>query len=99
MSQIALSSDNGAYKIVIAGKFTFDRNTEFRVAYKQVPANHPITVDLSRTDYMDSAGLGMLVRLREHAGSGRTAITLAGANPTIRNILDVANFDRLFTIV
>lgn len=99
MSQIALSRADGAYQILIRGRFTLASNAEFRAAYQRVPTNQPITVDLSHTDYVDSAGLGMLVRLREYAGSGKTAITLTGVKPAIRTILDVANFDRLFTIV
>ena len=99
MSQIALSRADGAYRILIRGRFTLASNPEVRAAYQRVPTNQPITVDLSDTDYLDSAGLGMLVRLREHAGSGKSAITLTGVKPAIRTVLDIAHFDRLFTIV
>ncbi|MCB1790121.1 MAG: STAS domain-containing protein [Gammaproteobacteria bacterium] len=96
MSNITLSSRNGDHVIVIKGQFTFDSNQAFRNAYKSIPPSQPITVDLSSTDYLDSAGLGMLVRLREYAGN---AVTLRGPNPTVRNILEIANFGRIFTIV
>ena len=46
---------------------------------------------------MDSAALGMLLQWREHAGGKRQAVRLANAQPVIRDILAVANFDQLFT--
>ena len=55
-------------------------------------------VDLSGADYMDSAGLGMLLRLREYAGGDKADITVTGSNSTIRTILDVANFGLLFKL-
>jgi anti-anti-sigma regulatory factor len=40
----------------------------------------------------------MLLQLREHAGGKRQAVRLTNAQPVIRDILAVANFDQLFTI-
>lgn len=74
----------------------FDLNRQFRDAYQSLPAKTPVTVDLSGADYIDSAGLGMLIRLREHAGDASNAVTIKGANPTVQQILDVANFHQLF---
>lgn len=98
MSNIALSNRNGVPTITIQGSFTFDENRHFRDVYEQIPRNKPVAVDLSRTDYMDSAGLGMLLRLREHAGNDPKSVRLVGANDTVKLILEVANFGRLFTL-
>ena len=78
--------------------FVFDVNREFREAYRQSPADRSFVVDLSRSSYMDSAGLGMLIQLRDYAGGGQARIRLTGVNDTIRSILSVANFERLFEI-
>jgi anti-anti-sigma factor len=98
MSQITLDTADGTAKITVHGNFVFDLNRAFREAYQQVPAGQRIIVDLSRSQYVDSAGLGMLLRLREHAGGSRDSVTLDGANDTVRLILDVANFGQLFRI-
>ena len=84
--------------IRIRGDFTFDINREFREAYQAYPPGSRFEVDLSQTRYMDSAGLGMLIRLREHAASNGAPVTLSGAAATVHTILDVANFSRLFDI-
>jgi len=98
MSQITITTDDGKTHIAIHGNFVFDLNREFRQAYQQSPPGQSVIVDLSRSQYIDSAGLGMLIRLREHAGNTNHSVTLTGANDAIRNILDVANFGQLFRI-
>jgi anti-anti-sigma factor len=98
MAQVSISDKDGRTTIRIHGDFVFALNREFRDVYQALPPDRPVTVDLSGAAYIDSAGLGMLVRLREHQGGEKRSVTLRGANPTIRNILDVANFGQLFVI-
>jgi anti-anti-sigma regulatory factor len=40
----------------------------------------------------------MLIQLREFAGQDSVRIRLTGVNETIRTVLDVADFGRLFRI-
>ena len=98
MSSITLTQQDGEAHIVINGSFVFELNRAFRDAYRAVPTGTPVTIDLSAADYIDSAGLGMLIRLREHVGGDVNKLTLTGANPTVKKILEVANFGLLFTI-
>lgn len=98
MSRIQVSNSTGRPTITISGDFTFDVNREFRDAYKAINGNTPVVVDLSRSSYIDSAGLGMLLRLREHAGGTRQSVTVVGANDAVRSIFNVANFGQLFTL-
>ena len=98
MSSVTLTHQDGEASIVINGSFVFELNRAFRDAYRSVPAGTPVTIDLSAADYIDSAGLGMLIRLREHVGGDVDNLTLTGANPTVKKILEVANFGLLFTI-
>ena len=98
MSSISLTQHDDEARIVVNGSFVFELNRAFRDAYRSIPAGTPITIDLSAADYIDSAGLGMLIRLREHTGGTVGGVTLSGANPTVKKILEVANFGQLFTI-
>lgn len=84
--------------IEVEGDFTFDVHREFRAAYRDESAINQYVVDLTRSSYMDSAGLGMLMRLREHVGADRNAILLKCQCDQIRNVFQVAHFDRLFEI-
>ena len=47
---------------------------------------------------MDSSALGMLLQLKEHAGGSQRSLQIKNANPAIKDILGVANFDQLMQI-
>ena len=98
VSTINVNKKDNKTVITIQGSFVFDVNKAFREAYADLPKGRPVTVDLSRADYIDSAGLGMLLRLREHLGNEKHLVRLTGGNDTIRTILNVANFGQLFRI-
>lgn len=55
-------------------------------------------LDLSGVDYLDSSALGMLILLRERAHSTGKKVILSGPNAAVRGILEIANFNKLFTI-
>lgn len=84
--------------IRVRGDFTFDIHRAFREAYQAQSAGSRYEIDLSQAQYMDSAGLGMLIQLREYAGGKSDSVILSGTNPTLRGILEIANFPRLFQI-
>lgn len=57
-----------------------------------------VVIDLSKLEYIDSAGLGILLSLREGAMGGGKRIAIAGAENSVREILDIASFGSLFDI-
>lgn len=84
--------------ISISGNFDFSVQKAFRDAYQNNDEVAAYSVDLVNTDYMDSSALGMLLLLRKHAGGDSADVSLRGANETVRKILDIAKFDKLFSI-
>ena len=83
------------------GRFQFDSHRECRAAYDpwlDDPAVRRIAVDFSRVAYLDSSALGMLLLLKEKAASLNKSVELAGAQGAVRQVLDVANFARLFIV-
>ncbi len=83
----------------IDGKFDFKLHRRFRELYEKAPPEvNTYVIDLSRTDYMDSSALGMLLLLREHVQDDRDRVQVINCNPEIRKILEIANFDKLFDI-
>jgi anti-anti-sigma factor len=96
-----VSDDGSTVTIGISGRFDFGIHREFRNAYEKAETKSPdpkYVVDLAGTEYMDSSALGMLLLLREHAGGDRSDVTIVNCRPVIREILDIANFDKLFTL-
>lgn len=84
--------------IHVKGRFDFASHQEFLGSYKDLPKGEKrFVVDLSGTDYMDSSAMGMLLQLREH-GDKSKPIELVNGNDGIREILRIANFDKLFKV-
>lgn len=91
-------NDGKTLKISITDRFDFNIHKDLRSAYKDNPPDLNYVVDLKGASYMDSSALGMLLQLREHAGGSKTAVTISNADQNIREILRIANFDKLMTV-
>ena len=65
---------------------------------KPLPSSHYV-VDFGQTEYIDSTGLGMLLKLREFAGGQQSRVHLIKCSPQVKSILSIANFQSLLTIL
>jgi anti-anti-sigma factor len=100
--EIKQTKNNTQSTLFLGGRFDFNSHREFKEAYSAVLADAGIQlleVNLSGIDYLDSSALGMLLMLRERAETAKKQITLSKPNATVRKILDIANFSKLFTII
>lgn len=97
MTIMVNKSENGV-TVAIDGRFDFSSHKEFRDAYRDSDTGSNYIIDMSKTDYMDSSALGMLLLLREHAGGDKASIKITGCSPDIKKILTISNFQKLFDI-
>jgi anti-anti-sigma factor len=93
-----LSSDGSELTMAIDGRFDFNIHSDFRNAYRDLPATTRFVIDLSNATFMDSSAMGMLLLLREHAGEKSANIRLTHCNPDIRKILSISNLDKMFVV-
>lgn len=92
------SSDGKKVTIHVSGRFDFAAHQEFLRAYKQHPRGEKaFAVDLKNTEYMDSSAMGMLLQLRDY-GAKDQAMELINGNEGVREILRIANFDKIFKV-
>jgi len=99
MSVTITVPDNKSATIKINGRFDFSLHNDFRKCYKDVVLSNGVyAVDLGGTDYLDSSALGMLLLLKEHAESQASTVSLINFNSEIKEILNIASFDKLFTL-
>ncbi len=99
--QTSISNRDGKVIVVLQGRFDFNAHREFREAVDSAvkEAGTVIQVDLSRVDYLDSSALGMLLMLRDKAKGAGKAVELANAKGSVKQVIDIANFGKLFTLV
>lgn len=93
-----LSPDGTTLTISPDGRFDFKMHREFRNAYASAAGARHYVINLSRTDYLDSSALGMLLLLREHAGGDRADIRILNCKPDVYTVFQIANFHKLFTL-
>ncbi len=56
-------------------------------------------LEVDELDYIDSAGLGMLIEFNEKAQSHGITVALSGAQGVVKRMFDLSKFDTLFEIV
>ena len=97
---VSVTESENSKEVVISikGRFDFTCHQEFVKSYQAFPQGEKkYAVDLSRTEYMDSSAMGMLLQLREYA-SRAARVSLLNGNENVRDILRIAHFDKLFNI-
>lgn len=93
-----VSDDGRKVTIHVSGRFDFAAHQEFLRAYKAHPRGEKhFVVDLQNADYMDSSAMGMLLQLRDY-GTRERPMELVNSNDGVREILRIANFDKLFKV-
>lgn len=94
-----MSDDGYDATIQITGRFDFSQHHDFRAAFEQTSGKvKSYTVDLGGTEYVDSSALGMLLVLRDKVNDRKDAVRIVNANPSVKKILEIANFDKLFSL-
>lgn len=87
--------------ISMSGRFDFQIHREFKEAYTALLNNdavREIKIEMGKLEYMDSSALGMLLLLNERAKAVNKSISLLNASGMVAQVLEVANFGKLFNI-
>ncbi|HEY0330891.1 MAG TPA: STAS domain-containing protein [Rhodopseudomonas sp.] len=87
--------------VSLNGELTFTDHVAFReVASRLLKAtDQSLTIDLSKLDFIDSAGLGMLLIVRDEANKANRSLTLRGPKGQVERMFSVTKFNTLFTVV
>lgn len=99
--QTTVSKEGAKAFIKLSGRFDFNTHREFRGAYEPLVGESDIrvvSVDFSGVDYLDSSALGMLLMLRDKLGGANKEVMLTGVRGNVKQVLDIANFGKLFQI-
>jgi anti-anti-sigma factor len=90
-------------EILTVGGFaelTVANNEQFRKAVCTALNGHTtMDIDLSRTTFMDCAGLGALIALRKFAHGRNGVMRLVNPTPIVQQLFDVVRAGRMFEIV
>ncbi len=84
--------------ILAPSRFTFTARQSFLAAYRNQPVPpEGYTVVFAQTEFIDTAGLGLLLQLREYAGR-RELVRCTQLRPELRQLLSMADFEALVVL-
>lgn len=88
-------------RITMIGRFDFQVHREFKDAYTPLLSNaavREVEVEMSKVVYLDSSALGMLMLLNERVKEVNKSVTLLNVSNVVAQVLEVANFSKIFNI-
>jgi anti-anti-sigma factor len=98
--EITASQVSGVTLIRIAGSMDSLTSDEAQAFFDEQVAGNPIRLaaDLSRVDYLSSAGLRVLLSALKGARQRGGDLYLAGLQENVRKVLELAGFTSIFKI-
>jgi len=101
MSSVVSCTQQGSrLDIAISGRFDFSILHDFRNAYT-LDVEGPIekiVIDLTRSEHMDSSGMGLLLTLKKELKLDSGCIEIQNCRPHIRDALLAARLDHFFKV-
>jgi anti-anti-sigma factor len=82
--------------VELSGDYDISRKRELALLFESLDGDDPVVIDLAKVSYLDSTMLNELSIFRSR--NRERQITLRGANPNVRRILRLVNFDSLFNV-
>lgn len=99
MMDVTVNQGEAGAVIKLIGRFDFNAHREFRDSVERAIGHKTdVSVDLGEVSYLDSSALGMLLMLRDKVKSEGHQVRLVNARGSVRQVLDIANFGKLFAI-
>lgn len=98
---IELTTGAGLTLMRLSGRFDYTTRNQFMAQVDGAlagSAGAELRVDMSGLEYIDSSALGMLLMLRDKAKKLDKTVALSGAQGHVRQVIDTAQFSRLFTL-
>jgi len=99
---IKQQKNGNAGSLILNGRFDFNSHRAFKESYSGFLSDaevKTVEIDLDNVSYIDSSALGMLLMLRERCDGMGKKVVLRNPNEIVVQILDIANFNKLFPIV
>lgn len=96
--QVQFSEDKAQASLI--GEFTFNDHGAFKdmVSALVQGSGSSITIDLSKLQFIDSAGLGMLLLVRDEATKRARKLILRSPTGQVKRMFGLTKFDALFAV-
>ncbi|MAU41225.1 MAG: anti-anti-sigma factor [Kordiimonas sp.] len=95
-----INNGGESLQATLSEKITFSDHDIFREMISTMLNDQTAqqVIDLSAVDFIDSAGLGMLLLARDEISKTNKTLVLKAPQGQVKRMFDVARFDTMFTI-
>ncbi len=92
--------DSGVCSLELSGEVDIAAVEEVLTRAERYLQNRPavLEIDLQGVTFIDSSGLGALVRIRNQAGEQGTKVVLVSVSGASRRLLELSGLDQVFEI-
>ncbi|MGJ5181940.1 STAS domain-containing protein [Bradyrhizobium oligotrophicum] len=92
--------DRAGGQVAMSGEFTFTDHIPFKQLVIEIFAapGDAVVIDLSKLDFIDSAGLGMLLLARDEANKSHRELILRRPVGQVKRMFTVTKFNTLFKV-
>lgn len=89
-----IRESNGTVEVFLKGRFSLQENDAFKQILDGIRGSRAsrFVLDLGELEYMDSAGLGKLVLLRDAAEEAKVSISLRNPQGRVKKLLSLSRF-------
>ncbi len=98
--ELQITQDQATAIASMSGQFTFVDHALFSsvLALVELQDVNDVIIDVGKMDFIDSAGLGMLLMLREACYLKNKPLVLLNPVGHVQKVFQVAKFDEIFTL-
>lgn len=100
--KLEVSTRTGAVEIIIDGKLDFEHVDQFEKCFTESAlssSESAIGIDLSKIEYIDSSGLGGLIKALNNAKNQGKSLYLFSASKKIQSVFTMARLDKFFNFI
>ncbi|MBK8395469.1 MAG: STAS domain-containing protein [Leptospiraceae bacterium] len=99
--ELKLNNIGNVKVIEIYGKFDIENTEEFETLYNKQLESKPgtLAIDMNKLDYIDSSGIGCLIKSLNSIKNQKGVLILVGLKPMILNVFKLAKLDLFFQIM
>ncbi len=98
--ELVITHEATTHTAMLSGQLTYADTKQFKTLLELVTEKTitELDIDFTHLSFIDSAGMGMLLLLRDECQNRNIRISLRGAYGQVERIFTISKFDQLFSM-
>jgi anti-anti-sigma factor len=99
--EYSINNDGAQRNVNLSGRLSFDDHSVFREITAALKEDGPnkCSINVGGLEFIDSAGLGLLLVVNEAAKDRNISVTITGARDQVNKMLEITKFNEVVPVV